>query len=187
MNPGLEKRLRASCLKVAVLSLAAKGLRDFEIAKELDINRETVRRKRVPEIYELHKEKQKNPRIVRRTTESASRWRSENRDRHRLLARISYRKLVSTDEGRSSVREARARYKASVKTSVLYGLFKEECREVYRQCIMKTKVEGDIYHVDHIVPLNGKTVCGLHVPWNLQVILAEENLAKYNKFTTGVL
>lgn len=45
-----------------------------------------------------------------------------------------------------------------------------------------TKVTGEQYHVDHIVPLRSKIVCGLHCESNLQVITRQENCRKSNVF-----
>jgi 5-methylcytosine-specific restriction endonuclease McrA len=60
-------------------------------------------------------------------------------------------------------------------------------RQLYLQAIELTKLTGERYVVDHIVPLISDEVCGLHVPWNLRVITQEENLKKSNKLLDAPL
>ena len=55
-------------------------------------------------------------------------------------------------------------------------------KEAYELAQLRTKQFGFSWHVDHIVPIQGELVSGLHVIENLQVIPGVENIKKKNKF-----
>lgn len=58
----------------------------------------------------------------------------------------------------------------------------KEIEQLYWLAVDLYAVSGEKYHVDHIVPIQGKNVCGLHVPWNLQILPSDLNIAKSNRW-----
>lgn len=56
-----------------------------------------------------------------------------------------------------------------------------EIEGVYHFAKVMERIAGEKYHVDHIEPLQGVEVSGLHVPWNLRAIPAREHWSKGNR------
>lgn len=61
-----------------------------------------------------------------------------------------------------------------------------EIKSIYDQSKILSEQTGIPHHVDHIIPLKAKMCSGLHVPWNLQIITASENVRKGNRMPTNL-
>ena len=70
--------------------------------------------------------------------------------------------------------------KKKIKTSTPPWVDKEDIRKIYEKKIELEEQTGVILNVDHIYPLTHEKLCGLTVPWNLQITTQEFNLSKQN-------
>lgn len=83
------------------------------------------------------------------------------------------------ERNKDAARANVAAYRAQKKLAMPKWADRKAIRSVYAEAVRLTEETGVRHDVDHIIPLRGKTVCGLHVPWNLQVLTATENKKKF--------
>jgi hypothetical protein len=104
-----------------------------------------------------------------------AKWRAENLEQARQNE-ASYRK-----RNRPKMKAKGALYRAAQLRATPLWADRAKIEEFYFAADFLGMVTGDWYHVDHIVPLQSKIVCGLHTEQNLQVLPASDNLRKSNR------
>ena len=111
---------------------------------------------------------------------------SEIITKHGLYKTVEYRRNVANKYARGNpakMREGKMRYLYALAKHTPRWLTKDHMKQmedVYKESKRIALETGVKMHVDHIVPIRGKTVSGLHVPWNLQILTASENISKSN-------
>lgn len=124
------------------------------------------------------------------TANKSADWAKNNPEKRSIIVKNSRSNKTNRWQAYSNEYKKRtgetAKRRASIKNRTPSWLAEDDLwmiKEIYDLRFLRESITGTKWHVDHIVPINGKTVCGLHVPWNLRVIQASENLKKGNKIT----
>jgi hypothetical protein len=161
---------RAEILKRALRSQNAKYARDLVFREAMKAKSAALKkRSRTSEAYlaqeaMYRKRYRARPEIRFRVSEYDKRWRRSNRAK------------------RNANQRARDAAKLCQMPTWLTADHLNDIAEIYRESHRLSNQTGISHHVDHIVPLRGRGVRGLHVPWNLQILTAAENISKGNRF-----
>lgn len=128
------------------------------------------------------------------TKQRVAEWNEANRDRVAAARKRWYAKNKEKNDANARKYAAenptwKAAHCAKRRTNKLRAcpawITQEQLKEIevfYQEAKRLFKETGIPHHVDHIVPLQGKLVSGLHVPWNLQVLTASANSRKNNSY-----
>lgn len=114
---------------------------------------------------------------------NSKKYYSENNDKERALRRNRYNKnpeiqkeriKLYSQSNRGKIKLRRVLRKQSIERATPSWADLKTIQQIYHDCPQDREV-------DHIVPINGKTVCGLHIPCNLQYLTKSENCSKGNR------
>tara|TARA_R100000734_G_C3309816_1_gene100526 strand:- start:241 stop:966 length:726 start_codon:yes stop_codon:yes gene_type:complete len=125
-------------------------------------------------IAKCQRKYRQNPEVLKRKKISDKKYISNpiNKEKQRLYRK----KYYSTSQGKAKMNAKTNKRRAAKLNAIVAWTNLEKIKEIYKNC-----PKG--YHVDHIVPLQGKNVCGFHVENNLQYLIAKKNISKGNRYS----
>lgn len=112
-----------------------------------------------------------------RIKKARAEWHASNRQQTNDTAKAWRARNPDACAAHTAIRRKRVR----VATPLLSVSDRDEMRQMYRIARRVSRETGSPYHIDHIIPLAGRDVCGLNNPANLQLLPAEVNAAKGNR------
>ena len=112
-------------------------------------------------------------------------YREKNKDilREKRRAKADHKREVDRAYGQANpdkIAAKSARRRAYRLKATPFWANKAEIDKFYFLAKVEEEKTGEKYHVDHIVPLKSKFVCGLHCEFNLQILPGSENCSKSN-------
>ena len=119
------------------------------------------------------------PNTRKRKSETQKRWAANNKEKALSVVRDWQRNNPSKVRASSAKSDA----KRALRFPKWLNALQLDHIKLFYEAANALSIELSVlYEVDHIIPLRGKNISGLHVPWNLQVITKKDNLEKSNKF-----
>ena len=164
----------------------AHNIRYYQANKERILAYKHANREKIAEVQKAYSQANKE-----RTNANCAAYRRTNKEKIVAHYQANKERIIARKRGYAQanpgkVNATSAKRKAAKLQRTPNWLTREDYRAIrtlYETAAALTKATGIKHHVDHIIPLQGRTVSGFHCPTNLQILTQSENCSKHNKFT----